>query len=217
MARVRLRPRTKRSTAWGTWAAPPFLALCLGFVAWIWSGDPGLAATIAAVSLVAGLVYAIASRRARDSGLLYVIGAVLAGLTFLNTYCGTRRGRTAWHAAQRAFATKAPRPATAERRPELYIRHFVTPTYPRLSVFRRFFTAFDEDGVYLAPAFPHTLVYDPLRIPRQAVRSCGIDPECVPPCTVVTVKEPPVEVGVPDVGGRVRDWCLRLGIPTQAR
>jgi len=214
MARVRLRPRARKG-AWSTWAAPPFLALCVGFVVWLWRGHPDMAATAAAVALVAGLLYAFARRRTGDVGILYIIGAVLAGLTFLNTYCGTRRGRTAWHGVQRAFATDQPLPPTAERRPELYVRYFMTPSYPRLSIFRRFFTAFDDHGVYLAPSFPHTLVYDPLRIPRQAVSFCATDPDCLPACTVVVVREPQAEVGVPDVGGRVREWCRRHGIPIQ--
>jgi len=206
-----------------TWLAGIVFSLSIGFTVWLMFGDPWPGAALALIGVVVATVLrgvGFTNRSARyPPALFYMMALILpVGMGF-NMWSGGRRGQiTPWQELQYTFTTRAPVPATAGRRPHLYVTFFPQAFLYRQHRFRRIFTTFDDAGIYLAPSWPQTMVYEALQIPVRDIASCDTASARLPGYTAVRIRYPPAEVAVLDADGSVRAWCERHEIgPPEGR
>ena len=200
-----------------------FLSFCLGFVAWLLTGEPAAGAAITLIGIFVGtLLYGfglVPPSAMHPPVFFYVMGAVMVAMMLFQMRYGGRRGPGAWQDLEAQFGTEAPPPSGVRRWPRLTVRRFPSQfTYQEFR-YRRVFTSFDKDGVYLATSWPQSLVYGAVRVPRHNVATCETDRAANRGPTTLSLRYPPMELTLADGDGQVGAWCAAYEIapPTQSR
>lgn len=123
-----------------------------------------------------------------------------------------------WAILRSRYAASGPGPSDVldeSRRVDL-VRH-TRPFMVRREPFRQIGTRFDESGAYLAPSWPWSLGYKPVRVPVAAVSECREAPVGTTlSATRLRLGELGLDLDVGDDDGRVRAWCRGRGISDRA-
>jgi hypothetical protein len=195
------------------WRAGLVLALCCGVTAFFVTGDWGKATLLALMvaSFVAVLFrfFPHSKQARRAPAAYYLLGlAILVVPYFL---VGTGYYWTPWYDLQATYGTTRPAAGGVAGGREVVLVQKVDEYMVRRYSYKRAATSFDDAAVHLALSWPMSLVYEPLRLPVEAIAACRESDESFR-YTRLEFASPAPDVDILDDEGRVRDWCRRRGI-----
>lgn len=196
------------------WLAAFAVSLCYGFSAYFVTGDTGTALSLflLVMAIFAALLLVVPRRlivekplsEYRKAGLAVLIGPFLILALGLRT--------TPWNDLEQGYRTDAPAPvAGVDAGDEVVLLQPVDEFMVRPHSFKRATTSFTDAGVYLAPPWPLSLIYDPVWIPAGAIRTCRQSQQDTMYASLA-VRGVAARVEVLDPSEQVLAWCRRRGI-----
>jgi hypothetical protein len=197
------------------WLAGLFLALCCGVAAGMLSGS---GATGFVMALVAGVVVSLGILLSPGGGRSSAKGFVAYGVLVLVVpflllaigYRGRGGHPVAWDALAGTFEATGPEPAdlvTRDLVADLRVSEFMV----RPQRMSRVGTGLSSSSVYLAPGFPMSLAFDPLRIPLRQISRCQASARH-DGFTTLSVPGVSVDLHLADETGALLKWCVARGL-----